>query len=579
MGFASFAMTHTCLTYRTCKIEPGLAGLTAEQIELAYAEAGKQKISIRDSILKLGLATETELLKAVAERDGFSFINLTVADIETDAINIVSAQTASHYHIIPVKLIDQVLWIATCDPFYPDLKGELELVLDNPYQIKFILAPYESIKQTIRKCYGVGAATVERMVADEQIQDTASINEDLTDDTRVNEASVIKLVNQILADAIAAEATDIHFEPHENDFRVRYRIDGVLHDSGMPSTVRHFRDGITSRIKILSGLDIAEKRLPQDGRTQVLLTGQQYDLRVSVLPSRHGEAVNIRILPRGTMISDLPSLGIEQADVSLMTRLISKPHGILLVTGPPGSGKTTTLYTCLKMLNRVDNKIITIEDPVEYDMTGLVQMQVMSEIGFTFARALRSILRHDPDIILVGEIRDMETAETAIRTALTGHMVFSTLHTNSAASAVARLLDMGIEPFLIASSVEGILSQRLVRVICPHCKEECTPSVEIQVAVKSLMNDQSLPTVYRGRGCAKCRFTGYHGRTVIHELLVMSETIRNMTIDKRHAGDIEAQAFKEGMVSLVRCGIQKVHQGITTYEEVLRATKGLVEAG
>jgi len=561
------------------RIEPGLANLTQEQLQAARSEAKKQQISLRDSILKLGFADETQLLQSASQSTGLELVHLSADDISRDALAIVTAQTASHYHSIPVKVADATLWVATSDPVNSDLKHEIELVLDCPYRVEFVLATADSIKQAIRKCYGVGAATVEQMVAEEGIREAdGPADGDISDESKAIEASVIKLVNQILADAISAGATDIHFEPHENDLRVRYRIDGRLHDSGMPSSVRHFREGITSRIKILSGLDIAEKRLPQDGRAQVNLSGNLFDLRVSILPTPFGEAADIRVLPRGAIILDLPTLGMPERDVTELTRLIHKPHGILLVTGPTGSGKTTTLYTCMKMLNRIDQKIITIEDPIEYNLGGLVQMQVHSEIGFTFARALRAILRHDPDIILVGEIRDLETAETAIRTALTGHLVFSTLHTNSAASAVTRLLDMGIESYLLASSIEGILAQRLVRKLCTHCKEPYTPPEEVQTMVKSFLGLDRLPEAYQGRGCAKCRFTGYQGRTVISELMIMSEEIRNLAIAKRHANEIDALARKEGMVSLLTCGLDKVHQGITTYAEVLRVTKGTVSA-
>jgi type II secretory ATPase GspE/PulE/Tfp pilus assembly ATPase PilB-like protein len=387
---------------------------------------------------------------------------------------------------------------------------------------------------------------------------------------------VIKLVNQILADAIGDGATDIHIEPYEDYIKIRYRVDGILHDAGVPATVRFFREGIASRVKIMSGLDIAEKRLPQDGRSQVTHSGNIFDLRVSVLPTRYGEAINIRILPQSTLISDLPFLGISEREVTRLTSLIRKPHGIILVTGPTGSGKTTTLYTCMNLLKNTDKKIITIEDPVEYDMPGIVQMQVQPEIGFTFARALRSMLRHDPDIMLVGEVRDLETAETAIRTALTGHLVFSTLHTNDAASAVTRLLDMGIEPYLAASSVEVILAQRLVRVICPHCKEPYEPESESATAIMSMAQLDKLPTAYRGAGCAKCRFTGFHGRTAITELLILSDEIRRMTISRRHSNEIDAQAHSEGMSGLFQSGLEKVRNAITTYEEILRVTKGTV---
>ena len=568
-------ITERNIACRTLRIEPGLAGLTEEQLTVARIEADKQKISLRESILKLGFVDETRFLTAVAEKIGLDFLNLSVDDIQNDALKAITANIASHYNTIPLKIVDNILFLAVCDPFNPALKNEIELVLDNSYTVEFVLAPSDAIKKAIRKSYGIGAATVEQMTGSQAIHDRMDTRkEDLMDQNKARDASVIKLVNQLLADAISAGATDIHIEPYENELKVRYRVDGMLHDAGIPQTVRFFREGIASRIKIMSSLDIAEKRLPQDGRAQVNLADSTFDLRISVLPTRHGEAINIRILPQGKLISDLASLGMADNEVKTLHKLIAKPHGIILLTGPTGSGKTTTLYTCMNMLKNTERKIITIEDPVEYDMPGLVQMQVHSEIGFTFARALRSMLRHDPDIMLVGEIRDLETAETAIRTALTGHLVFSTLHTNDAASAITRLLDMGIEAFLAASSIDAILAQRLVRVICPNCKEPYQPDPEIAAAIKSLLRTDHLPDSFHGRGCSKCRFTGYHGRTVITELLLLSEAIRNMTISRRHSNEIDAQARKEGMTSLFQSGLEKVKQAITTYDDVLRVTKG-----
>jgi general secretion pathway protein E len=561
---------------RRFRIESGLAGLTEEQLQVARAEADRQKIPLHEGILKLGFADETRLLTAAAEKIGIQFVNISATDIDNSALKAISANVASHYNIIPLKIIDNTLYVATCDPFNQDLKSEIELVLDNSYSVEFVLATSESIRKAIRKAYGIGAATVERMVTAEEINTSIIHKKDLLDESKAREASIIKLVNQVLADAISAGATDIHIEPYEDDLKVRYRIDGVLHDAGVPSTVRFFKEGITSRIKIISGLDIAEKRLPQDGRAQVNLFNNRFDLRISILPTRYGEAINIRILPQGTLISDLQSLGLAEKQINTLKKLIVQPHGIILVTGPTGSGKTTTLYTCMNLLKDTDSKIITIEDPVEYDIPGIVQMQAQPEIGFTFARALRSMLRHDPDIMLVGEIRDLETAETAIRTALTGHLVFSTLHTNDAASAITRLLDMGIEPYLAASSIEAILAQRLVRVICPNCKEPYEPEPEVVTAIKSLSRLDNLPKVYRGRGCVKCRFTGFQGRTAIAELLLLSDNIREMTISRRHANEIDARARSEGMTSLFFAGMEKVRQGITTYEEVLKATKGTV---
>ena len=561
---------------RKLRIVPGLADLTEEQLQVAHSESAKQRISLFESILKLGLVSEKKLLMAVAEKSGLRFLKFSADDIDNKALKVITANIASHYNIVPLRIVDNTLQVATCDPFNRDLKKEIELVLDDSHNIEFVLATSETIKKAIRKAYGVGAATVEQMVSAEEIVDATTHKKDLIDESKAREASVIKLVNQVLADAISVGATDIHIEPYEDDLKVRYRIDGMLHDAGVPNTVKFFKEGIISRIKIISGLDIAEKRLPQDGRAQVDLSNHKFDLRVSILPTRYGEAINIRILPQSTLISDLPSLGMSEKEVNKLKKLIFKPHGIILVTGPTGSGKTTTLYTCMNLLKNTDSKIITIEDPVEYDMPGIVQMQVHPDIGFTFARALRSMLRHDPDIMLVGEIRDLETAETAIRTALTGHLVFSTLHTNDAASAITRLLDMGIEPYLAASSIEAILAQRLVRVICANCKERYEPDSEVVTAIKSLTQVDTLPVVYHGRGCAKCRFTGYHGRTVIAELLLVSESIRKITISRRPANEINALANKEGMTSLFLGGVQKVHKGITTYEEILRATTGTV---
>jgi len=558
------------------RIKTGFAGLTEEELQVARAEAEKQQISLLQSILKLGVISESELLTAAAKELKTELISLLPEDIESQAIQAVSANIASYYNIVPLKVVDQTLYVATCDPFNPGIKEELELVLDSTYEVKLLLTNSEAIRKAIRKSYGVGADTIEQMTRDEEIVDSPATPDNLLDETKAYDASIIKLVNQLLADAISVDATDIHIEPYEKELRTRYRIDGVLYDTGIPKTIRHFRDGIASRIKIISGLDIAEKRLPQDGRAQVNLLGHKFDLRVSVLPTRYGEAINIRILPQNTQLSDLLSLGMPVNIVSNIKNLISKPHGIILVTGPTGSGKTTTLYACMNILKNTHKKVITIEDPIEYDTPGIIQMQVHPDIGFTFARALRSMLRHDPDIMLIGEIRDLETAQTAIRTALTGHLIFSTLHTNNAASAITRLLDMGIEPYLIASSVEAVLAQRLVRVICPNCKKPHEPDSETVTAIKSLLACDSLAATYRGQGCSKCRFTGYHGRIAIAELLMLSESIREMTLSRTHSEQIDSQARHEGMTSLFISGIKKVAEGITTYEEVLRVTKGAV---
>jgi type II secretory ATPase GspE/PulE/Tfp pilus assembly ATPase PilB-like protein len=529
--------------------------------------------NIPDTIGHSGIQKHTS---AASSTPGIEHVDLHANAIPPQAIRLLTANIATHYQIAPYSISDDALTIAISDPLKRNLKQELSVVIGSSLDLEFVLASPDAIASTIRKLYGMGAATVEQMVNTDQVhtKDTPAL--DVADETHAREASVIKLVNQLLDDAIRIHATDIHIEPYEQDIKVKYRIDGVLIDAGMPQSIRYFKDGLVSRIKIMSGLDIAEKRLPQDGRTQIAINGLKYDLRISVLPTRFGEAVNIRILPQGTLIMDLPHLGMPETVTLRLRKLINKPHGILLVTGPTGSGKTTTLYTCMNLLKDSDRKIITVEDPIEYDMPGILQMQVHPAIGFTFGKALRAMLRHDPDIMLVGEIRDVETAETAIRTALTGHLVFSTLHTNDAGSTITRLLDMGIEPYLVASSLEAILAQRLVRRICPACKASWIPDPDMVTAIKAMSKLDELPQVFKGKGCAACRFTGYSGRTVVTELMILSETIRDMTVAKRHANDIENQATSEGMQSLFDSALSKAHEGITTYEEVLRVSKDII---
>ena len=560
---------------KNLRITAGFGGLDAHQLKAAREECQKQKIPLHKCIYSLGFMDEAAFLETAADAIGIEFKQSISPAVDTDIYKLISPRIASHYHIVPLSRDNQNLLLASSDPFCYSRQKEIELVLNNGYQVDFALTLTESIEKVIRKAYGLGAATVQQMTNGRNLEDKTADDHDLSKNETQKDASVIKLVNQILVDAITAKATDIHLEPYKNELKVKYRIDGMLHNAGIDSDIKYFKDGLCSRIKIMSGLDIAEKRLPQDGKTQVNIGGSKYDLRISILPTRHGEAINIRILPQSRLIMDLESLGMSKETVTTLKSLITNPHGIILVTGPTGSGKTTTLYTCMHMVKDTDRKIITIEDPIEYDMPGIVQMQAHPGIGFTFARALRSMLRHDPDIMLVGEIRDLETAQTAIRTSLTGHLVFSTLHTNDAASAITRLLDMGIEPFLAASSIDAILAQRLVRVICPFCKEQYQPEPQTLAAINAIENIETIENFFHGRGCAKCRFTGFHSRTVITELIVLSEKIRKMTIERNHSSSINTQARSEGMKSLFQSGIEKVKQGITTYQEVLRVTKGM----
>ncbi len=366
-------------------------------------------------------------------------------------------------------------------------------------------------------------------------------------------------------------ATDIHFEPFENDLRVRYRIDGILYEIPCPPAIKQFQSSIAARIKVMANLDIAEKRRPQDGRIDVKLENEPFDLRVSIIPTPFGESIGIRILPRSNQITTLKTLGLTANELNILEKMIAKPHGIILVTGPTGSGKTTTLYACLNKINSAERKIITIEDPIEYQLRGITQMQVDSKINFTFANALRSMLRHDPNVMMVGEIRDSETAELAVRTALTGHLVFSTLHTNDAAGGITRLLDMEIDSFLAASSVILIIAQRLVRLICPRCKEKYTPNPEL---LKQFIGnkDWGMP-LFHGRGCEICRFTGYKGRTGIFEMIEINDEIRELILKKMPSHQIKQKAVSLGMKTLKDAGWDKIREGITTVEEVLKAAQ------
>jgi type II secretory ATPase GspE/PulE/Tfp pilus assembly ATPase PilB-like protein len=387
----------------------------------------------------------------------------------------------------------------------------------------------------------------------------------------VEDASIIKFVNQIFVQAVKDRVTDIHIEPYEDELKLRYRIDGMLHDIPVPAGIKYFQAAIVSRIKIMANLDIAEKRLPQDGRIKIRVAAEELDLRVSILPTQYGESVDIRLLS-GNMLYSLENLGLFPSDLDILEGLIKKPHGIIFVTGPTGSGKTTTLYACLSKINTKDKKIITIEDPIEYQLKGVTQIQVHPRIGLSFAAGLRSMLRHDPDIMMVGEVRDFETAEITIRVALTGHLVFSTLHTNDAAGGVTRLLDMGVEPFLAASSVECFIAQRLVRIVCPKCRIEKKPDKE---ALKEfgVGNSGSKVVVYEGKGCEACKFTGYKGRTAIYEFLPMNEDIRDLVLRRASSDQIKNKALELGMHTLRMDGWEKIKKGLTTVNEVIRVTK------
>ncbi len=542
--------------------------ITEEQLVRAVAEHQKSKEFLGQTLIRLGFISEEKLLKVLADQQGLAFLNLRDVKFDDEIIRKMPAKFAWHYKIMPITLNGNVLTVATSNPF--DMWSIDDLETNLGYRVETALALSSDIVDAIRKYYGVGAETIERILADkpqeEKAAQDAAAKERIEDlETSPDAASVVKLVNQILQQAIHDRATDIHFEHFHNELLLRYRIDGILYDAQVSENMRYLYPAIISRIKVMANLDIVERRIPQDGRAKVKIADREYELRLSVLPTLYGENVVIRILPM-LMLFSMADLGMQARELQVLQRVLQKPHGIIFVTGPTGSGKTTTLYTCLSQLNTRERKIITIEDPVEYELRGISQIQVNPKINLTFASALRSILRHDPDVIMVGEVRDFETASVTIQTSLTGHLVFSTLHTNDAAGAATRLIDMGIDPFLITSSVEMFVAQRLIRKICAQCKEPAS-------APAGTLGADSGKPVFRGKGCNACNNTGYKGRTGIYELLLMNETLREMILHKESSNKIHAKALEMGMKPMIRDGLEKIFAGITTPEEVQRVTK------
>lgn len=547
--------------------------ITPEQLEIGLKEQKKTGNFICATLAKLGIASEERIFDALSRQLNIPHVTLRNKEIDSLTIQKVSAKFASHYKIIPLEFDNSTLTIAMADPLDIRTIDDLRLLLG--LDVKAVLASELEILDAIRKYYGVGAETLEKIITQEAAFNEYSAEAEKTEilESEIKEdASLIKFVNQIMQEAIKDRATDIHLEPFEGELRTRYRIDGVLYNVNIPETIRYFHSAIVSRIKIMAHLNIAERRLPQDGRIKVKVNEEELDLRISTLPTAFGEAVHIRILGSRFFL-DLKKLGLPSEGLKIIEEAIKKPHGIIFVTGPTGSGKSTTLYTALSKINSEQLKIITIEDPVEYQLKGVNQVQVNPQIGFTFATALRHMLRHDPDVMMVGEVRDYETAEIAIRSALTGHLVFSTLHTNDAAGAVTRLLDMGIEPFLVSSSLECLIAQRLVRLICPHCKIPLKPKKEILEQVKDIKFDFEKIKLYEGKGCEKCRFTGYHDRTGIYEILVINQSIREMILSRASSQQIKQKAVSCGMRTLRQDGLEKAFKGLTTLTEVIRATQ------
>src|SRR3954468_16498012 len=533
------------------------------------ANSNGSQESLLEFICRESGTSEELFLQQLAGGLGWPFIDLRKINIPTEARNKISTKVAFQYNALPTDFQNGMLQVAVSNPFDPAMLNAVQFDAGTPVQ--FALAPRQELEKSLKKYYGVGAETLDEMSKDEPLDLLVAEDKEITEGDQ--EASVIKFVNQIIWEAFKDRATDIHFEPAEDELRIRYRIDGILHQTPMPPQLKRYQAALISRIKVMSGMNIAEKRLPQDGRINVRIKGEEIDIRVSTVPTVYGESVSLRLLTRGKIFLSLEKLGFAPKDEHALREIILKPHGILLVTGPTGSGKSTSLYAFLSTINSVHKRIITIEEPVEYELKGINQIAVRSDIGLTFAMGLRHILRQDPNVIMVGEIRDLETAEIAIRAALTGHLVFSTLHTNDAPSAFTRLIDMGIEPFLVASSVEAVLAQRLVRTICKTCKTEQKVQRDYLRRIGFPADEIETAKIWHGVGCEECRQLGYQGRQGIYEILILNEALRPLILNRSAASTIANEAIKDGMRTLRTDGWNKVKAGRTTVEEVLRVTQ------
>jgi len=547
--------------------------ITPEHLQAALAARRSPHDRIDRILVRMGFVDERDVLEVLGEQMSVPVVDLAQITIDEALLKEMPSRLVHRRGLIPIEKTADTLRVATADPY--DITAIDELRMLTGLKVKPVLASEAEIQRLIRQYFGVGGSTIDEMIEEEAEEEDVELLGESVDENgdlveMAQEATVVKLVNEILTEAIRDKASDIHIEPYENDLKIRYRIDGVLQNTSLPPQIRRFQAAIISRIKIMSNLNIAEKRLPQDGGFKARIHGREIDFRISVMPTGYGEGVVLRILDRQAINLSLQQLGMSNEILENFESLITRPHGIILVTGPTGSGKTTTLYAALHTIVSDKIKILTIEDPIEYYLDGVNQVQTSEKIGLDFSRALRSFLRHDPDVILVGEIRDRETAEVAINASLTGHLVFSTLHTNDAAGANTRLLDMGVEPFLVSSSIEGILAQRLVRTICPHCKESYEPDRAGLPADLDLEPGQQL---HRGHGCRECRYVGYKGRIGIFELLMLNEELRELVVQRASASRIQQAALTNGLRLLREDGWDKVRAGHTTPEEVLRVTK------
>ena len=544
------------------------------QDQLAMARGEQSEDRIDQTLIKMGIVTEDAVLKTLSSEFGMAYIDLKEIEVDVELLTQFPTSAIYRHSLLPLYKENGHVVVATDDPL--NLEGLDELGTVSGLRLEPVLTRRNELESRIRELLGVGGDTINELVrqrSEEGIELLEEIEEEHGELAEGAQApSVIRLVNELLIQAVKLMTSDVHIEPQESGLRVRYRIDGMLRVQSVPAEINHFYSAIVTRLKIMSHLNIAEKRLPQDGRIKLRVSGREVDVRVSIIPMVHGEGVVLRLLDKAKMKFDLKNVGMPPTIIKRFKNLIGLPHGIILVTGPTGSGKSTTLYSALNEIKAPHTKIITVEDPVEYQMDGISQIQVHGKIGLTFAAGLRSILRHDPDVVLIGEIRDGETAQAAIQASLTGHVVFSTLHTNDAPSAFTRLVDMGVEPYLVASTVEGVLAQRLVRRLCADCKRQ------VPVANAELPADfpkaEAPEFIYEPVGCRECSDSGYSGRIGVFELMTTDETLQELCANNESATKIRAHALQHGMTTLRQSGWEQVMEGVTSIDEVVRITRG-----
>ncbi len=545
--------------------------LTAEQVHDLHTSSNGTRLD--RAAIERGWLTEDQLLSCLGKQFGLEVVDLRKITIDREILTRFPTKTIFKYELLPLYRENGHVVVAVSDPFELDVVDELSTV--SGISLKPVLARKREISDRIKEHLGVGGDTINELVRQQENEEDAEYLQQLDNELgelaeSAQAPSVIRLVNELLIEAVEQRASDVHIEPQERGLTIRFRVDGILQIQPVPPEINQFGSAIVTRLKIMSRLNIAEKRLPQDGRINLRVAGRAIDLRVSVIPMVFGEGIVLRLLDKDRMVFNLPNVRMPAAMEKTFRGLIELPHGIVLVTGPTGSGKSTTLYSALKEIQSPEVKIITVEDPVEYQTSGISQIQVQPKVGLTFAAGLRSILRHDPDVILIGEIRDHETAESAIQASLTGHLVFSTLHTNDAPGAITRLIDMGVESYLVASTVEGVLAQRLVRKLCVHCREPL--SKDHHDFPPDFPRDQ-IETVYRPVGCRECRESGYAGRIGVFELMLNDPELKELTVERLSTAILRKHAIKQGMMTLRECGWQRVLAGITSIEEVIRVTK------